>query len=136
MEKDKVVCDTDVIIDYFNENNSRHFATKAIIEGEIGLDNVVISAITKMELIAGAANKAELLLINRNIKGFKLLLVNPEISSKALSLVETYKLSHNLAMADSFIAATSLYTQFPLFTYNLKDYKFIDGIELFDAVKG
>jgi len=136
VEKDKVVCDTDVIIDYFNENNSRHFATKAIIEGEIGLDNVVISAITKMELIAGAANKAELLLINRNIKGFKLLLVNPEISSKALSLVETYKLSHNLAMADSFIAATSLYTQFPLFTYNLKDYKFIDGIELFDAVKG
>ncbi len=89
-----------------------------------------------MELLAGAVSKQNLNLIKANINGIELLLVNNEITLTALNLVETYKLSHNLAMADSFIAATSLYTQFPLFTYNLKDYKFIDGIELFDAVKG
>jgi len=125
-----------VIIDYFDQSNPRNTETGLILDHQIGLKNIVISAITKMELLAGAVSKQNLNLIKANINGIELLLVNNEITLTALNLVETYKLSHNLAMADSFIAATSLYTQFPLFTYNLKDYKFIDGIELFDAVKG
>lgn len=136
MENEKIICDTDVIIDYFDQSNPRNTETGLILDHQIGLKNIVISAITKMELLAGAVSKQNLNLIKANINGIELLLVNNEITLTALNLVETYKLSHNLAMADSFIAATSLYTQFPLFTYNLKDYKFIDGIELFDAVKG
>jgi len=136
VENKKIICDTDVIIDYFDQSNSRYKQTRSILDEKIGLRNVVISAVAKMELIAGAFSKRNLNLIKANISGIELLLINHEITLTALNLIETYKLSHNLAMADSFIAATSLYTQFPLFTYNLKDYKFIDGIELFDAVKG
>ncbi len=135
MGTDKVVCDTDVIIDYFDDQQPRHAFTKIIVDTIIGIDNVLISAITKMELIAGAANKAELRSINKNIYGIELLLINIEVSSKAISLFESYKLSHNLAMPDALIAATAIVTQFPLFTYNLKDYKFIDGIELYNPAK-
>jgi len=38
-------------------------------------------------------------------------------------------------MPDAFIASSSLYTGYKLFTYNLKDYKFIEGIKLFDTFK-
>jgi len=51
MAKDKVICDTDVLIDYWNLNNKRHKKTKSILDEDIGLDNVVIAAIVKMELL-------------------------------------------------------------------------------------
>lgn len=131
MENKKIICDTDVIIDYFDQSNSRYKQTRSILDEKIGLRNIVISAITKMELLAGAISKPNLNLIKANIGGIELLFVNHEITLTALSLIETYKLSHNLAMADSFIAATSLFTGYPLFTYNLKDYKFIANINIY-----
>ena len=73
----------------------------------------------------GALNKADLSAIKKNMNRFNILLINPEISQIAIQLIEQYKLSHNLAMADSLIAATSIHTGFKLFTFNVKDYTFI-----------
>lgn len=123
MATQQIICDTDVMIDYFDHKQSRHLNTKTILEDIIGWDNVVLSAVTKIELMAGAANKSELKLVNKNIYRFNLLLFNPDITSIAIKLMEKYKLSHGLAMPDSLIAASSLYTNYKLFTYNLKDYK-------------
>jgi predicted nucleic acid-binding protein len=53
MAEKKVICDTDVIIDYWEEKNPRHKVTKEILENKIGLDNIVLSAVTKMELMIG-----------------------------------------------------------------------------------
>ena len=85
-----------------------------------------------MELMAGATNKADLKQINTNIYWFNILLFNPEITSIAIDIMERYRLSHNLAMPDALIASTSLYTGRKLFTYNLKDYRFIENIRLFE----
>jgi predicted nucleic acid-binding protein len=134
VEKDKIICDTDVLIDYFDNNKIRHSQTNKIISNEIEIDNVVLSAISKMELIAGAANKLELRLLNKNIYRLNILLINPEISSIALNLVENYNLSHGLAIPDALIAATAIYINLKLFTYNIKDYKFIDGLSLYSPI--
>lgn len=134
MEKDKVICDTDVLIDYFDNNKVRHLKTKRLVEDEIGIDNVTMSAISKMELIAGAANKIELRLLNKNLYRLNILLINPEISSIALGLIENYKLSHGLNIPDALIAATAIYTNLNLFTYNIKDYKFINGLVLYNTI--
>jgi len=45
----KVVCDSDVIIDFFEETKGRHQQTVISIK-EIGEDNVAISLVTEMEL--------------------------------------------------------------------------------------
>jgi predicted nucleic acid-binding protein len=37
MAKTKVICDTDVLIDYWDTSNSRHLKTKEILENHIGL---------------------------------------------------------------------------------------------------
>jgi predicted nucleic acid-binding protein len=132
VEKVNVICDTDVMIDYLDHFQTRHPSAKQIVEKGIGLDNVTLSAITKMELMAGAPNKVGLKTLNKNINRFNILLINPEISSIALQLVEKYKLSHNLAIPDSLIAATAIHTGFKLFTFNTKDFKFITGLQLYN----
>ena len=57
MAAERGICDTDIIIDYFDEKQKRHEETKSIIEQKIGFQNILISSITKMELILGATNK-------------------------------------------------------------------------------
>jgi predicted nucleic acid-binding protein len=131
---EKIICDTDVLIDYLDNTKPRHHSTKLIIDSQIGIDNIVLSAITKMELIAGAVNKTELRLLNKNVYRFDILLINAEITSLALNLIENYRLSHKIDIPDALIAASALYSDFQLFTYNLKDYRFIDNLSLFNFV--
>ena len=131
MAKEKIICDTDVLIDYFDGYQSRHADTKSIIEQKIGLENILISSITKMELLSGANNKEELQIIQKKLKRFGVILINPSINLKAIDLMLSYKLSHGLALADSLIAATSIETNLQLFTYNIRDFKFISKVTLY-----
>jgi predicted nucleic acid-binding protein len=131
MAKSKVMCDTDVLIDYWDIKSARHADTKDIIEKKIGLDQVVISAITKMELLAGAANKAEETKINKMVRRFNIALINNQITNEALQLFENNHLSHDLAIPDCFIGATAKTIGVELFTYNTKDFKFIPKLKLF-----
>jgi len=129
---EEIICDTDVMIDYFNPTKQRHLNTKQCLESKIGLSFVTLTPITKMELIIGVQNKVDLAILNKKIKHFNILLVNQEITSIALGLLENYKLSHNLAMADSLIAATAIFTGVELFTYNRKDFQFISALTLYN----
>jgi len=131
MAAEKIICDTDVIIDYFDTRQNRHEETRVILEQTIGFQNILISSITKMELISGATNKADLQKISKNLNRFSVLLINPEINLRAIDLVQSYRLSHGLALADAMIAATAIQTELKLFTYNIKDFKFISKLSLY-----
>ena len=132
MAKKQVVCDTDVMIDYWNTFSKRHRETKHILENEIGLDNVIISAITKMELLMGAPNKTDETKIKKKLHRFNTALINHEITIEAIALFELYRLSHSLAIPDCFIASTAKVIELELFTYNVKDFKYINNLHLFN----
>lgn len=134
MAKKQVVCDTDVMIDYWDASCKRHTATKHTLQTEIGLDNVVISAITKMELLMGAGNKTEEIKIRKKLLRFNTALINDDITTEALELFEIYRLSHGLSIPDCFIAAFAKVMQLELFTYNLRDYKFINNLSLLEVI--
>ena len=131
MAKKKVIYDTDVMIDYLDVSKKRHASTKEVLDKEILLDNVVLSAITKMELLLGTTNKADFNKINKKLNRFNIALINNDITLEACELLQTYRLSHGLALPDCLIAATAKITELALFTYNTKDYKFIAGLKLF-----
>jgi len=131
MAKKKIICDTDVIIDYLDARQKRFAKTSHVLEDQIGLENIVISVVTKMELVKGANNKVDLAKTIKNVSGLPTVLISDEISVVAYGLVEKYSLSHNISMPDSFIAATAIITGFELFTYNIKDYRFIKEVKLF-----
>jgi predicted nucleic acid-binding protein len=131
MAKKIILCDTDVMIDYWNTNQARNEATKRILEIEIGLDNVALAAITKLELLAGAGNNKDLVLINRKLNRFNIALLSNGITIKAFDLMLKYRLSHGMALPDCLIAATALENTIELFTYNSKDFKFIANLKLY-----
>jgi hypothetical protein len=132
MEQKKVICDTDVMIDYLDVKNPRHVTVALELENRVGLSNILLAAITKMELLLGATNKNDLSRINKESARFHILLINHEITRKALSLIQKYSLSHGLTLPDSLIASTAIITGTDLFTYNTKHYKFISDLTLYD----
>ncbi len=102
-----------------------------MLEAVIGLDNVIITSVTKLELMIGALNKSELNRIEKRLKRFALAMPMDEATEKAFELVRTYRLSHGIKLADSMIAAMAMEAGLPLFTYNVRDFRFIKGLTLF-----
>ncbi|WP_456325478.1 PIN domain-containing protein [Desulfonauticus submarinus] len=117
-----ILCDTDIMIEYLKGNNH----TKTIFDN---LENVVLSAITVMELLYGALNKKELNKIKKILEGFTILTLNKQITKIAVSLIEKYSKSHGLKIPDALIASTALYYDITLWTYNIKDFRFIEKIK-------
>jgi len=120
---EKVILDTNILIEILKNNQ------KTIREVE-RFDIHYISEITKMELYYGALNKKELEKLKSFISLFEILPLNTNISNRASDLIYKYSKSHNLDIPDGLIAATALECRYKLFTYNLKDFRYIDDIDL------
>lgn len=121
-----VLCDTNILIHAFNGNQDT--ISKLEI---IGLQNVILSSITVMELLQGMGNKTELSQMKKKIRYYDVIHLDDKISSKAIELIEKYKLSHNLQIPDAIIGATAIVHRIELFTYNKKDFEFMPQIRLY-----
>jgi predicted nucleic acid-binding protein len=53
------------------------------------------------------------------------------LSKKSLELMKKYSLSHGLLIPDAIIAASAITKNLPLWTFNQKDFKFIDDLVIF-----
>jgi tRNA(fMet)-specific endonuclease VapC len=128
MEQAKIVlCDTDVIIGFYR-NNPEVISELRII----GQQNIAVSTVTAGELIYGALNKKELIQIKKDLDNLILLDIDRKTCNIFLELLGKYALSHKLAVPDGFIAATAMANDIELYTLNLKDYRFINGLKLFN----
>jgi len=127
MEKiETVLCDTDVIIEFYRNNQDIISELK-----KIGQQNIAVSVITAGELIYGALNKKELNQIKKDLYSLMLIDINKKTCDTFMELISKYTLSHKLSVPDGFIAATAITNNFELYTLNLKDFKFIDGLKLY-----
>jgi len=120
---EKVILDTNILIEILKGNEK-------ILSFLDNFDNFYISAISKMELFYGALNKKELISLDKFVNSFNIIEINEKISLKATKLIFTYAKSHTLTIPDALIAATSICSKIPLFTLNLKDFRYIDEIKL------
>ena len=121
-----VLCDTDVIIEFYRNNPNVIAELK-----KIGQQNITVSTITAGELMYGALNKKELSQIKKDLNNLTVLDINRKTCDVFMNLMNKYVLSHKLALPDGLIAATALSLDIELFTMNLKDYRFIDGLNLY-----
>ena len=126
MAQEIILCDTNVIIEFIKKNQQ----TFNILDN-IGFENIAISDVTLMELYFGAINKEELESIKRSLSFLKRKPITSKISTQAVELIEEYSKSHGLTLPDGLIAATALHSDISLFTYNLKDFRYIDGLRLY-----
>ncbi|WP_205879018.1 type II toxin-antitoxin system VapC family toxin [Leptolyngbya sp. BC1307] len=120
-----ILCDTNILVEFYKGDS-------AVISElrQIGVSQLAISAITQAELYYGAINKAELKRIQKQIGLFHNFPVDQAISIRFIQLMEEYSLSHKLAIPDALIAATALVNDISLYTLNIKDFRFIEGLTL------
>lgn len=120
-----MLVDTDVLI--WNLRGNHRAAER--------LDNAgsfLLSAVSYMELVQGVHDKSELNILRQSLHYWQASVqpLDSQISTRAMFLMETYVLSHNLQMADALIAATALSLGTTLVTANDKHYRMIDGLEI------
>ena len=113
--------DTNVFSKIFGNNLS----VKQFVES---LD-AVIDATIYIECIQGSKSNHEKRFIKKYLDNFPILLITPEISGRAIELINDYSNSYGLMLPDALIAATALENDLTVVTYNVDDFKFIDGLK-------
>jgi tRNA(fMet)-specific endonuclease VapC len=124
-----ILCDTNILIELYKNN------TQIVQElRQIGPSQLAVSPITQAELYFGALNKAELKKIKQHLSLLSQLPLDVSISTVFLQLIESYSLSHKLSLPDALIAATALVHNLELYTLNVKDFRFISHLRLYQPV--
>lgn len=119
---EKVLVDSCIFIDIFRGDQLLY---NALSEYEAAINSIVY-----MELVQGARNKNELKKIDTFLNRFEIISIDEEISLKSMELMKSYSLSHGLLVPDAMIAATALVKDLRLWTFNLKDFRFIQKLNL------
>lgn len=121
MEPLDLLLDTSILIKIWRGDDQ--------LEREVRALSCGIETVACLEFLQGA-KKSQLARAEKFLKGFEFVAFTPTISFEAIRLVKKYSHSKGLRMPDALIAATAMETQVPLLTLNIKDFDFIDGLNL------
>ncbi len=121
-----ILLDTNILIELYRNNPD-------VIEAlrQIGVSDLAVSIVTVAELYFGARDKGELARIKAHLALLHQIPLDPLISQEALGLLEQYVLSHRLNLPDALIAATARRNALALYTLNIKDFRYIPGLQLY-----
>ena len=118
--------DTDVLID-----TERGLPDAVAFFGaQFALGSVQMSAVSAMELIAGARNQAELKKVLNSISNAVVHELSAGMSRQARHWLAQYSLSHGLEFADALIGATAFHLGLPLYTKNVKHFQMLPGLNV------
>ena len=122
-----ILCDTNILIEVYRKNTN----LISILDNVSRHDTIAISDVTRAEMLIGARNKHEMQTLIKELAQLKFLPVQLEISIHSINLLIQYRLSHGLDFHDALIASTAIYHNIELFTLNVKDFKFISGLKMY-----
>ena len=116
--------DTDVLIWALRGSKK---AAKEIDDDE----NRFISAVNYMELMQGARNKREQIMLKQflNELGFVVLPITEAISHRAMILIEEYALQSGIQLADALVFATACEHSLTLCSANQKHFRSIRSLD-------
>ena len=124
-----VICDSNIISAYLQKD-------EVIVENilyHIGIDKVAITPIIFIELyrwlsLYKGIDKNQRLKYKKFINSLNILYLNEDISRLAMDVIIQHD---SLEPADILIGTTGVYYYVPIYTRNLKHFKLIKGISLF-----
>jgi len=108
---------------------SKVFGNNLLIRQFIESLDAVIDATIYIECVQGSKSNHEKRLIKKYLSNFPLLMITPEVSQRAINLIETYSNTHGLLLPDALIAATALENDLTIVTYNVDDFKFVQDLK-------
>lgn len=121
-----ILCDTNILIDFYKGD-----PTATAFFRDTGINNVAVSMVTVGELYFGARDKRELQAFKKHLALLTQYPVTEKVSEIFIELLENYALSHRLSLPDAMIAATAIANNLPLYTLNLKDFRYIPELTLY-----
>ena len=121
----ELLLDTDIIVNVGRGDTGAVAQVNAVLKS----GPTYVSAVTEMELVVGCRNKAELQNLSKLLERFATLPLTPEITTSAITLLKSYRLSHGLLIADALIAATALITGRVFVSGNSKHFSMIKGLQ-------
>lgn len=101
----------------------------ANLDSELQALNCAVDTTVSLEFLQGA-KKSRLGKADKFLNRFELIPFTPAVSHTAIRLIRKYAHSHGLRMPDSLVAAAAIENRIPLLTLNIKDFEFIDDINL------
>lgn len=119
------------MIEYLLDNN----VLTQILKGNIVVANFVaglktaVDATVYIEALQGSISNQQKRIIKKLLDNYPLLLITPDISQRAIDLIDTYSNTHGLLLADALIAATALENDLTVVTYNVDDFKFVQNLK-------
>ena len=122
----KYLSDTTVVVDFLRGNEKAIKFLKKFPE---------ISIVSVAEVIQGAHDARELRIISLACDLLHQEKLDSEISISAVNLLRKYNLSHGLLFFDALIAATCIIRKTILVTENIRDFRFIIGLEVISQKK-
>lgn len=108
---------------------SKIFGNNLFVKQFVESLDAVIDATIYIECIQGSKSNQEKRVIEKYLMRFPLLPITPTSSAKAIELIRNYSNSYGLLLPDALIAATALENDLTVVTYNVDDFKFIDGLK-------
>ncbi|NIW98542.1 MAG: PIN domain-containing protein [Phycisphaerae bacterium] len=120
-----VLLDTDVLVDCLRGTPSAQ-AWLASVEAE----PFQVPGIVAMELLMGCHNQAELRRIQKFLHTFAVVWPEATEFARAYDLLAAHRLASGLSIPDCLIAAMTLSRSARLYTFNLKHFRIIDGLDV------
>lgn len=123
-QKKLILCDSNILFDYF-----RGIPTMLRELNDLGFERLSISVFSEAEMYAGMRTSEKRATVE-TINKFNIIELDAEISRQLARLMwEHY--AKRPAVPDMIIAATALVYPVELFTFNKKDFNFIEGISFY-----
>jgi len=120
-----VCLDTDVLVDCLRGTAE----AKAWLESK-PTEPLVVPGIAAMELIMGCQNQTDLKRTQSFLKTFDVVWPEAHEFARAYELLANHRLSSGLAIPDCLVAAMALERSLRLYTFNLKHYGVVAGLEV------
>lgn len=120
-----VVLDTDVLIEILR-GDDRAKAWLARIESYV----IGIPIFVRMELLLGARDKQEQQDLVENLARHRILHIESGDSQRAQQWFEQFHLSHGIGILDCLIATAPFRLGCPFYTFNLKHFRVIPGLDV------
>lgn len=120
-----ILCDTNIFIASFRGNLTVQTELRRLGESELAINSIV-----RAELYYGARNKRDLERLRQVLDRLQQFELTQLTSLRLIELMEQFSISHRPGIPDMLIAATALEHQLPLYTLNVKDFRFIPDLQL------
>jgi tRNA(fMet)-specific endonuclease VapC len=122
-----ILCDTNILIEFYKGNQQIVDTLR-----RIGSASLAVSVVTIGELFYGARDRRELSKIQIHLAQIQQVPLDEDISTHFIDLLGRFALSHKLSVPDALIASSAISREIPIYTLNIKDFRFIPGLKLYE----